>query len=238
MLFKEAVEICCKVYRILKQPQGNALLIGVGGSGRHCQTRLASFIAFYKCFSIEITKQYKHGAFLEDLKKLYELTGVKNQKLTFLFSDTEIVEESFLEDVANMLSSGEVPNLFTGDELQAIRASLEKPAKEAKINQTAEAMYDFFISRVRENLHIVFCLSYIGNNFRDYCRMYPSLVSCTTAIWLLPWPAEALTEVALKFLTEGELEEHLRAPVAEIFGTAHTTVMRFSTRIYQESRSA
>jgi len=236
VMFKEAVEICCKVYRILKQPQGNALLIGVGGSGRHCQTRLASFIAFYKCFSIEITKQYKHGAFLEDLKKLYELTGVKNQKLTFLFSDTEIVEESFLEDVANMLSSGEVPNLFTGDELQAIRASLEKPAKEAKINQTAEAMYDFFISRVRENLHIVFCLSYIGNNFRDYCRMYPSLVSCTTAIWLLPWPAEALTEVALKFLTEGELEEHLRAPVAEIFGTAHTTVMRFSTRIYQEQK--
>ena len=41
------------------------------------------------------------------------------------------MEESFLEDVANMLSSGEVPNLFTGDELQAIRASLEKPAKAA-----------------------------------------------------------------------------------------------------------
>eukprot|EP00435_Cladocopium_sp_Y103_P031168 s634_g7.t2 len=227
VMFKEAVEICCKVLRILKQPQGNALLIGVGGSGRHCQTRLASFIAFYK---------YKHNSFLEDLKKLYELTGVKNQKLTFLFSesrasfdlqtDTEIVEESFLEDVANMLSSGEVPNLFTGDELQA----------EAKIAQTPEAMYDFFISRVRENLHIVFCMSYIGNNFRDYCRMYPSLVSCTTAIWLLPWPAEALTEVALKFLTEGELEESLRPPVAEIFGSAHTTVMRFSTRIYQEQK--
>ena len=44
--------------------------------------------------------------------------------------DTEIVEESFLEDVANMLSSGEVPNLFTGDELQAIRANLEKAGKD------------------------------------------------------------------------------------------------------------
>ena len=31
--------------------------------------------------------RYKHNAFLEDLKKLYELTGVKNQKLTFLFSE-------------------------------------------------------------------------------------------------------------------------------------------------------
>eukprot|EP00439_Symbiodinium_sp_Y106_P030511 s2781_g3.t1 len=72
VMFKEAVEICCKILRILKQPQGNALLIGVGGSGRHCQTRLASFMAFYKCFSIEITKQYKHQSFLNDLKRLYE----------------------------------------------------------------------------------------------------------------------------------------------------------------------
>lgn len=49
--------------------------------------------------------------------------------------DTEIVEESFLEDVANMLSSGEVPNLFTGDELSAIRANLEKAGKDRRIMQ-------------------------------------------------------------------------------------------------------
>lgn len=52
----------------------------------------------------------------------------------FTFSqDTEIVEESFLEDVANMLSSGEVPNLFTGDELSTVRASLEKAGKDWKM---------------------------------------------------------------------------------------------------------
>ncbi|CAE8702622.1 unnamed protein product, partial [Polarella glacialis] len=236
VMFKDAIELACKVLRILRQPRGNALLVGVGGSGRHCQTRLASFIGDFKCFSIEITKQYKHAAFLEDLKKLYEQAGSKGNPMTFLFSDTEIVNESFLEDVANLLSSGEVPNLYTGDELSAVRASIEKPAKEFKIAQTPEAMYEFFISRVRENLHIVFCLSYIGQNFRNYCRMYPSLVSCTTAVWLLPWPSEALTEVALKFLTEGDLEEHLRAPVAEIFGKTQISVASLSTRMYSEQK--
>ena len=43
------------------------------------------------------------------------------------------MEESFLEDVANMLSSGEVPNLFTGDELSTVRASLEKAGKDWKM---------------------------------------------------------------------------------------------------------
>ena len=232
VMFKDAIELCCRVLRILKQPRGNALLVGVGGSGRHCQTRLASFVGDLKCFQIEISKQYKHQAFLDDLKKLYEVAGTKGNPITFLFSDTEIVEESFLEDVSNILSSGEVPNLYANDELNAVRASVDKPAKEAKVPQTPEALYDFFIGRVRQNLHVVFCLSYIGSSFRDYCRMYPSLVSATTAIWLLPWPTEALTEVAMKFLTDGNLNEEYRDPVAEVFGKSHTAVAEYSTKMF------
>ena len=69
VMFKDAIELCCRVLRILKQPRGNALLVGVGGSGRHCQTRLASFVGDLKCFQIEISKQYKHQAFLDDLAR-------------------------------------------------------------------------------------------------------------------------------------------------------------------------
>mmetsp|Transcript_14483 Transcript_14483/g.50911 ORF Transcript_14483/g.50911 Transcript_14483/m.50911 type:complete len:4419 (-) Transcript_14483:356-13612(-) len=236
VMFKDAIELCCRILRIIRQPRGNALLVGVGGSGRHCQARLASFVGDLRCFQIEISKQYKHREFLEDLKKMYDIAGTKATPLTFLFSDTEIVEESFLEDVANILSSGEVPNLFGSDELNAIRSALDKSAKEAKIQQTPEAMYEFFISRVRQNLHVVFCMSYIGTSFADYCRMYPSLVSGTTAVWLLPWPSEALTEVALKFLTDGELEEQFRNPVAEVFGKAHVAVADYSAAMYAKEK--
>ena len=45
---------------------------------------------------IEPLPRYKHGAFLEDLKKLYELTGVKNQKLTFLFSESWCLRREFV----------------------------------------------------------------------------------------------------------------------------------------------
>jgi len=92
----------------------------------------------------------------------------------------------------------------------------------------------FFIRRVRENLHVSFCLSYIGSTFADYCRQYPSLVSCTTIIWLLAWPAEALTEVAKKFLAEGEMKEDLMDPVADIFGRAHVAVTVASQKIEAE----
>lgn len=53
---------------------------------------------------------------LLDIKKLYRLAGVDNKPTVFLFNDTQIVDESFLEDINNILSSGEVPNLYKPDE--------------------------------------------------------------------------------------------------------------------------
>ena len=38
----------------------------------------------------------------------------------FLITDTQIKEESFLEDVDGLLNVGEVPNLFALDEKQEI----------------------------------------------------------------------------------------------------------------------
>ena len=38
----------------------------------------------------------------------------------FLITDTQIKEESFLEDVDGLLNAGEVPNLFALDEKQEI----------------------------------------------------------------------------------------------------------------------
>jgi dynein heavy chain len=228
VLFKDALDHCFRILRIIQLARGNALLVGVGGSGRHCQTRLASFIADYQCFNIEIDKNYKHAAFREDLKKVYEKVGVKDVPLTFLFSDTEIVTESFLEDVSNALQSGEVPNLFGSDEQNAIRSGIEKPAKAAGIPYGPEPLWDFFLKRVRSNLHIVFCMSPIGESFRNYCRMYPSLVNATTIDWFLPWPKEALAEVSLTFLQASDVSQETREALANVFGIAHVAVAEVS----------
>ena len=41
--------------------------------------------------------------------------GIDNKPIVFLFSDNDIVNEVFLEDVNNILSAGEVPNIYTND---------------------------------------------------------------------------------------------------------------------------
>lgn len=73
-------------------------------------------------------------------------------------------------------------------------------AKKLGISETQDALFAFFLERVRTNLHVVLCLSPIGEAFRERCRMFPGLVNCTTIDWFTPWPSDALFEVAAKLL--------------------------------------
>ena len=55
-----------------------------------------------------------------DLRRLYYQAGVENKPTVFLFTDTQVLEESFLEDINNILSSGEVPNLYKPEDFEEV----------------------------------------------------------------------------------------------------------------------
>jgi dynein heavy chain len=236
VLFEMAVRIVCKLSRVLSQPRGNFMLVGVGGSGRQSLTKLASFQAGYSVFMIEITKRYSTVEFHEDIKRLFKICGVENKPTVFLFNDTQVKEESFLEDVNNILSSGEVPNLFLEEDLPEIYDGVREEGKNQGLITPAE-LWDFFIGRVRKNLHVVVCMSPVGDAFRNRCRMFPGLVNCTTILWFHGWPAEALTEVALKFLEGVELGGvEVAQKLGKIFAVVHQSVQAASEKMLSEHK--
>ncbi|XP_069776189.1 dynein axonemal heavy chain 2 isoform X3 [Narcine bancroftii] len=238
VLFKDAIEHVTRIVRVISQPQGNMLLVGIGGSGRQSLSQLAAFISLYNTYKIEVTKVYRKLEFRDDLKKIYREAGVQNNPTVFLFTDTQLVEENFLEDINNILSSGEVPNLFKVDELEEIKNALLEETKNESIPETNEGIINFFMGRVRSNLHVVLCMSPIGDPFRNRVRQYPALVNCTTIDWFSEWPQDALLEVAERYLMKVDVggSEELRSNLAHIFVTMHRSVSTYSHKMLLELR--
>ena len=237
VFFKDAIQHVGRISRLLRQPRGNALLVGVGGSGRQSLSRLSAFIADMKCFQIELSRGYGVNEFHEDLKRLLMQAGAENKATVFLFNDTQIIKESFLEDINNILNAGEVPDLFEADELGKIREAVRPLAKAAGKLETPDVIYGHFVQLCRENLHVVLTFSPVGEAFRNRLRMFPSLVNCCTIDWFFPWPNEALKSVALQFLAKVDLgSEEMKDKVAEVCMVIHSSVREASEKFLAELR--
>ena len=115
-----------------------------------------------------------------------------------------LLQESFLEDINCILNSGEVPDLFDNEEIDGITMDLKQSATQADIPDTRAAVYNFFITRVRQNLHVVLALSPAGGRFRQRCRMNPALINCCTIDWYDEWDKEAMLSVADVFFENAE----------------------------------
>lgn len=235
VMFMDAIEHVSRICRVIRLPLGNALLLGVGGSGRRSLTKLATYLEDYELYQIEISRGYGRNEWRDDLRSLLLRTGADGREITFLFVDTQIVYESFLEDINNLLNSGEVPNLWKTEDTEYITNTLRPIMIQQGMEVTKLSINSYFIQRVRNNLHIVLAMSPIGDAFRQRLRMFPSLVNCCTIDWFSEWPADALESVAWTYLSDLELSsEQLTSSVVRSFIYIHQSVESKSRDFFHE----
>ncbi|XP_041853005.1 dynein heavy chain 10, axonemal [Melanotaenia boesemani] len=239
VLFDDALEHLTRVHRIIRIDRGHALLVGVGGSGKQSLTKLAAFSAGCEVFAITLSRGYNESSFREDLKTLYLKLGIENKKTVFLFTDAHVAEEGFLELINNMLTSGIVPALFPDDEKDSILNQLRDEALKMGAGPSKESVWQYFVNKSANNLHIVLGMSPVGDTLRTRCRNFPGLMNNTVIDWFLPWPPQALYAVAESFIGEISMipEAHVSAVIDHVC-MVHATVGDYSKLFLQKLRRA
>ncbi|TTH38815.1 Dynein beta chain, ciliary [Bagarius yarrelli] len=230
--------VLCRISRILESPVGNALLIGVGGSGKQSLCRLAAFLSMLEVFQITLRKGYGIGDLRSDIAALYIKVGVKNIGTVFLHTDAQIPDERFLVLINDMLASGDIPDLFTEEEMDMIVASIRLELRGLGMLDTRELLELFYRTYTQTaKVQVVLCFSPVGFTLRTRARKFPALVNCTAIDWFHPWPQHALQSVSRTFISNIQgLEPAVKLSISEFISYAHTSVNEVSVKYQQNEK--
>lgn len=88
VFFDDAIRHTIGILRILMQPRGNSMLIGVSGSGKQSLTRLAASILEHVCFQVKLSKNFKPSDFRDSLREKMLPSGNQAVDTTFILNDT------------------------------------------------------------------------------------------------------------------------------------------------------
>ena len=233
VLFEDAIKHVCRVTRIVSESGGHALLVGVGGSGKQSLSKLAAFICELSVFSITVSSSYNTDNLRADLIELYKKSGEKDYGIMFLITDSHITNEKFLVYINDLLSSGEIADLYNEDDkLNIINAIRPKAKAEGANVDTSDRVWSWYIDRVRKNLHVTLCFSPVGDTFKTRSRRFPGLINSTVIDWFHPWPEEALKKVTKMFLDETLTEIEITDE------TMRTNIMNFMPYSFEVANQA
>lgn len=98
------------------------------------------------------------------------IAGIDGSRTSILLTDKELKTDAFSDCLNSLLAAGHVPGMLDSEGVGMLVKDLHAAAEAAKVSVQPDAIVEFFLSRVKENIRVLLCVSPIGSKLRDYCR--------------------------------------------------------------------
>ena len=106
--------------------------------------------------------------------------GKEGKTTVFLLEDSQIISESFWEDINTLLCSSDILSLFSEDEKAELIDTLRR---KQDTEFSPIKLLNLITQRCRQNIHIILAMSPVGDAFRTRVRDRPSLVNLCYIDW-------------------------------------------------------
>lgn len=93
------------------------------------------------------------------------VAGVENKPVTFLFVDTQIINEQMMEDINGVLNSGDVTGIYQEKDMEDIMNACKTECIKKGIQPNKMNIFTQYLLRVKKNIHIILAMSPIGEQF-------------------------------------------------------------------------
>ncbi|KAH9593148.1 Dynein heavy chain region D6 P-loop domain [Trypanosoma melophagium] len=196
-IIHEALAWITRVDRVLSRPFGRLILVGRPGVGRRNSVCLAAYMLRMEVVRLNMVQGYSIKNFRQELRQIMQRVITQNERLVFLLAEHNIVDESFLEMINSLVSSGEIPGLFTPEELETMFSSLRE---EASSEGYIGGIYSYFLLRVRRNLRVVLMMDDQHELFLLRLQSNPGLLSNCDLLWMGTWSNETTRAICKKRL--------------------------------------
>ena len=208
VVFDEVLDHVLRIDRVLRQPLGHLLLVGESGAGKTVLSKFCAWMNGLSIFQIKLTRKYSIEDFDVDLRNIMKRAGCEDEKICFIFDESNVLDSAFLEHMNALLASGEVPGLFEDDELSALMQEMR--ARTSSMVDSDEELFRLFTKNVQNNLHIVFTMNPAGGDFKSRSATSPALFNRCVVDWFGNWSVTALEHVGrelTKFVDVGDNDE-------------------------------
>lgn len=136
-----------------------------------------------------------------------QLSGIDGEQVVLLLEDHQ-VDPSFLELINSLLSAGEVPGLYTPEEIEPLLGPLRDLASQDGFRGT---LVSYFASRVRRNLHMVMIMDSSSKHFTANCESNPAFYKNCSFQWMQGWTKESMAQ------SKCILYEHPKSPYCLVY---------------------
>lgn len=230
------LECLIKVSRILAIPGSNLLIISSMGFGRKSLASLAAYMQQQELYEPSVQSYCDFNIWRKDIKLVLQKCGELKQNCILFLKDKQI-KDNFLHDICCLLSTGEIPDLFSIEErcdiIEMIRLHAQGGNKNEEISN--RAVMNFFLEQCRRKLHIIFCFTETNKSIRSYLYKYPELIKYCTVNWYEMWPTDTLLQVGLKYIQDINIEEDIKANVIKVCIHLYNYVQEISKEYYKET---
>eukprot|EP00736_Rhodelphis_marinus_P001173 Rmarinus@m.17616 len=228
VILPELLDTVAALDRVLVQPGGSMMLCGRSGVGRRSLIQLVAYVHDMTLFSPKMGRNYDYKSFGNDLKQVFQATAVEGTPAVLLIEDYQADDPQFLQAINSLLSGGEVPGLYAPEEMDA----LLQPLREVMQTEGADdqSPHDFFVSRVRANLHVILSMDPTHTEFLQRCENNPAVYTRCSILWLDSWSDESMLAVASTLLmplfNEVGLDNDARERIPACLCGVHRTCLR------------